>query len=50
MGGEVFAMPGLFTDGGLIPRFSRELEGLLGDGPCVVGVTGVRLQVSARET
>ena len=42
-------MPGLFTDGGLIPRFSRELEGLLGDGPCIGSVTGVRWRRGRRD-
>ena len=51
VGGEVFAMSGgLYAHGVLISRFSRELEDALEDGPCVVSVTEVRLQVAAGET
>ena len=51
VGGEVFAMSGgLYAHGVLISRFSRELEDALEDGPCVVSVTEVRLQVEAGET
>ena len=45
--GEVFAMSGgLPAHGQLISRFGHELETALEDGPCVVTVAEVRLQVA----
>jgi Uma2 family endonuclease len=48
--GEVFAMSGgLLPHAQLISRFSRELEDALEEGPCIVTVTELRLQVAAGE-
>ena len=48
VGGEVFAMSGgLPAHGQLILQVGQELNEALADGPCVVTVTEVRLQVAA---
>ena len=48
VGGEVFARSGgLPVHGQLILQVGQELGGALEDGPCVVTVTEVRLQVAA---
>jgi Uma2 family endonuclease len=49
--GEVFAMSGgFYAHGVLIGQMTRELGDALEEGPCVVSVTEVRLQVAAGET
>ena len=51
VGGEVFAMSGgLLPHAQLIGQTARELADALDQGPCIVTVTELRLQVAASET
>lgn len=49
--GEVFAMSGgRLAHAQLISQISRELQDALDDGPCIVTVSDLRLQIAAGET